>query len=502
MPRSLLSDDDSASHRRLADADAVLARWSADWPQGHSDARILEEYLVGRAAGDLDVSGRPVGDAGAAAGEAAALDREVAHDRTAQASDAAVSTAVLDDPDGSLTLVAALTGAHATASSHATAVATDSASAVHACRRAVEALPDAVRSTVGFHDTAAEAVAALAHEPTRLRVVVHASKHIAVLREQLRLVETLAAEVVVVGREKHMSPSLNRLLAESYERVDVSPGRAKSRLLIATGPKKSQSVASASTAAHPAAISRPRVPVQNAAPSPAPGVPEILVSAFPGAFGGASADPGSRILVDALARRLPGLAPASGDGRTGPSARVRVLDLGSGNGWLLAAVGSLLPHASLFGVDDSRAAVESTVLTAAPVRAGEAPAVVLHADATGPLPWQADDDGDRTASADGEDSEDPAAFAEGSFDLVTLNPPFHDGTSMTTDIAHDLIDAAAALLRPGGRLIVVYNSHLRYRSHLQHRFSDVEQWARDRRFTVVSGTKPGSARGETRTPTS
>ncbi|WP_101589642.1 class I SAM-dependent methyltransferase [Brevibacterium jeotgali] len=492
MPRSLLSEDDPAAQRRLADADEVLVGWSSDWPQGHADARILEEYLAGRAAGDLDISGRAVADAvgGAAAGD-------VPVDETTHAPHAAASTAVLDDPDGSLALVVALTGARRTA------VATDSASAGHACRAAFEALPESVRSAVGFHDSAAEAVAALVGESAALRVVVHAPKHVAVLREHLRLVEAFATEVVVVGREKHMSPSLNRLLAESYERLDVSPGRAKSRLLIASGPKRLAPLRRESTDDRLTPLTRPRIPVQSAASSPAAGVPEIQVSAYPGAFGGASADPGSRILLTAFARRLPTLVPGGGDGRTGETGSVRVLDLGSGNGWLLAAIGSLLPHASLFGVDDSRAAVESTALTAASVRPGEEPALVRHVDATRPLPWRTEEAVDHAgAGGDGEGPTESVAFAEGSFDLVTLNPPFHDGTSMTTDIAHDLIDAAADLLRPGGRLVIVYNSHLRYRSHLQHRFSDVEQWARDRRFTVVSATRPGSARGETRTPTS
>ncbi len=490
MPRSLLSDDDPASQRRLADADEALVRWSSDWPLGHADARILEEYLVGRSTGALDVSGRA-----ATGADGRTLEGSAASEDVRLPPSVAPSTLVLDDPDGSLTAVVALTGARRTT------VAVDSAAAGAACRGALESLPDAVRGTVIVHGTAAEALLDLVEEATALRVVVHAPKHVAVLREYLRMTESFAAELVVVGREKHMSRSLNRLLAESYERVDVSPGRAKSRLLIASGPKKPRdpSVIDARSVVVP-----PRVPAQSTAASPTPGVPEIQVSAFPGAFGGASADPGSRLLVGALAQRLPALLPGGGDG---PAAqvedRVRVLDLGSGNGWLLAATGALLPQAALFGVDDSRAAVDSTALTVASVRPGEGPAVVLHTDGTRPLPWsQEAREGQAEPGGGGYRLGAGEQFAGGSFDLITLNPPFHDGTSMTTDIAHALIDSAAELLRPGGRLVVVYNSHLRYRAHLQHRLSDVEQWARDHRFTVVSGVRSGSARGETRTPTS
>lgn len=482
MPRSLLSNTHTVSQERLAVADEALARWSAAWPQGHSDARILEEYLVGRSAGDLDISGRAVDSPAREAAETAEVAADPSGSRHASDSPSgtAAPTLVVDDPDGSLSLVVALAGAGRTA------VVTDSAAAGEACRAARESLPEPVRSTVGVHRTVAEAAAALVGDrpaegatagSVGLRVVVHAPKQVALLRECLRMVEALATEVVVVGREKHMSRTLNRLLAEAYGRVDVSPGRAKSRLLVASAPKKR-----APLPVSAAALTRPRVPVQSAAASPAPGVPEILVSAYAGTFGAAAADPGSRLLVRAFAQRRSTLFAGGTD-------RMRVLDLGSGNGWLLAAVGALLPGSVLFGIDDSQAAVESTALTAASVRPGEEPAVVAHVDATRPLPW---------VTGEGRSTD----FAAGTFDLVTVNPPFHEGTTMTTDSAHALIDTAVDLLAPGGRLVVVHNSHLRYRAHLQHRLVEVEQWARDRRFTVVSGVSPGSARGETRTPTS
>src|SRR5690625_3278519 len=110
MPRSLLSNTHTASQERLAVADEVLARWSAAWPQGHSDARILEEYLVGRSAGGLGSSGRAgdshAGEAAEAAG--AAADPSGARHASASPSVTAVPTLVVDDPDGSLSLVVAL----------------------------------------------------------------------------------------------------------------------------------------------------------------------------------------------------------------------------------------------------------------------------------------------------------------------------------------------------------------------------------------------------------
>src|SRR5699024_12403663 len=78
---------------------------------------------------------------------------------------------------------------------------------------------------------------------------------------------------------------------------------------------------------------------------------------------------------------------------------------------------------------------------------------------------------------------------DGSADLVLLNPPFHDGTVVDATLVQGLLDAAARVLRPGGQLWFVHNSHLRYRAELTRRFGDVRQRARDRRFTVLSAVR-------------
>lgn len=455
MLSSLLSEYSSVLEGPWEEADTVLTRWSSTWPRGHANARIVEEYLLGRAMGVLDVSGRPNAE-GPASGAPGPV---------------SPATAVFGDPDGGLVLAAVLTGARSVA------VAGDSAAAAAACREAVEALPAPLRDVVRFCGSPGEAVDVLAEVAAQdaaaeggtggLRVIVDAPKQFAVLREYLRVVGRRAAEVVVVGREKHMSRRMNGLLGETHAQVHVSPGLAKSRLLVASEPKKR--VGDAASVSGSAA---PQVPAQATAASPAEAVPEIRVSAFAGTFGGASVDPGARLLVQAVADRCAG--------RTGEG--MRVLDLGCGNGWVLAALGALLPKARLHGVDDSQAAVDSTALTVASVRPGEEPAVLAQLDGTTPLPWTtAQNAVGGVASGD---------FVAGSFDLVTLNPPFHEGTAVTTETAHALIRNAAELVAPGGRLVVVHNSHLRYRSHLQHRLVDVEQWARDRRFTVLTGTAP------------
>lgn len=78
-------------------------------------------------------------------------------------------------------------------------------------------------------------------------------------------------------------------------------------------------------------------------------------------------------------------------------------------------------------------------------------------------------------------------FTDGSFDTIALNPPFHDGTTIDPTLIRHLLDAAARLLAPGGSLYLVHNSHLRYRGEVERRFANVEQVARDARYTVLRG---------------
>ncbi|RAF16302.1 16S rRNA methyltransferase, partial [Burkholderia multivorans] len=59
------------------------------------------------------------------------------------------------------------------------------------------------------------------------------------------------------------------------------------------------------------------------------------------------------------------------------------------------------------------------------------------------------------------------------------------GTAIETDTAGELMRTAAAHLRPGGRVVTVFNSHLRYRDRLESLIGPSEQLARTAKFTVV-----------------
>lgn len=247
--------------------------------------------------------------------------------------------------------------------------------------------------------------------------------------------------LVAGGRVKHMSRSQNEVLEGIFAEVAATRGIGKSRALRAVGPRPG-------TAAQQPARGRVRVPVLGEDR-------EIALRGLGGVFGGASADAGSRLLLAALDAEL-----ASGSG----AAVERAVDLGSGNGLLTAYLAAALPQARVRGSDDHLDAVASTRLTLA--------ASGLEREGVD-VAWDDALRGEAAASAD----------------LVLLNPPFHDGAAIDARMVQELLDAAARVLRPGGRLWMVHNSHLRYRPELERRVGPVRQAARDRRFTVLAATR-------------
>src|SRR5690606_8659066 len=130
-------------------------------------------------------------------------------------------TVVLDDPTGALVLVAALTGASAV---HAWA---DSARAQEAIRAACAHLPAELQEVVTLHSQRRDALRAAQQDADRtrsgdtqpspgIRVVVESPKQLAVMTQLLHDGADTAAEVVVAGRDKHLSPRLNSVLGEAF----------------------------------------------------------------------------------------------------------------------------------------------------------------------------------------------------------------------------------------------------------------------------------------------
>ncbi|MDD9908955.1 MAG: class I SAM-dependent methyltransferase [Ahrensia sp.] len=76
-----------------------------------------------------------------------------------------------------------------------------------------------------------------------------------------------------------------------------------------------------------------------------------------------------------------------------------------------------------------------------------------------------------------------------SFDWVIMNPPFHPDRKADSGLGKSFIDAAARILVPGGRLLMVANTHLPYEQRLRQSFKHVEPIAQRDGFKVIRATR-------------
>ena len=268
--------------------------------------------------------------------------------------------------------------------------------------------------------------------------VINAPKATNALTETIAVLQPFVSTIIVIGRSDAMSRGVNKELARGFGRVDVSPGVGKHRMIIGSRPLSS-----------PSLLEFPRRGVISRR-----GVGEFEVRAHGACFSGTKSDEGSALLIDSLLGLLDDEAPES------------VLDLGCGNGWLLTAAMRASGANTGLGVDVSKAAVASARATA------EANGVDVDA-----------------ILGDAADPEEPALAGLGEFDLILLNPPFHQGTAIETETAAALMATAAKHLAPGGQVLTVFNSHLRYRGRLESIIGPSRQLARNKKFTVIASRR-------------
>jgi len=241
-----------------------------------------------------------------------------------------------------------------------------------------------------------------------------------------------AVVVVAGGRVKHMTTTMNDVLARHLAVVQARLARQKSRVLVATAPR--------------AAHDRPAARWPERAEHTDLG---IVVHAHGGAFAGTGVDVGTR----ALLAHLDDVPHTTG----------AAVDLGCGTGVLAVALARLRPGLAITATDESAAAVASAHATVDANGVGDR-VRVTRADGAGDLP-------------------------DASVDLVLLNPPFHVGAAVAPAAARALFADAARILRPGGELWAVWNSHLRYRATLEQVVGPTRQVARDPKFTVTVSTR-------------
>lgn len=163
----------------------------------------------------------------------------------------------------------------------------------------------------------------------------------------------------------------------------------------------------------------------------------------PGVFSWERFDRGSQALVEAMEVR-------PGDG---------VLDLGCGYGIVGLAAARLEPTARVTMLDVDVEAVRSAA------RSAEANGLADRCEALV--------------------SDVAGAVRERRFDLVVANPPFHVGKATDLDVPAQFIRDAAAVLRPGGRLLLVANRTLPYERWIEACFGAYRSVVDGREFKVL-----------------
>ncbi len=267
-------------------------------------------------------------------------------------------------------------------------------------------------------------------------VLLRLPRSLRALRDVAGVIAAHADPDVVVfagARIKHMSLSMNDVLREFFDTVDITHARQKSRVLIARGPHGG------------------RDPEPEAARHA-----DIEVRAFGGAFADSRIDIGTRFLLDALSEVPSEMLP-------GGTVKDPLIDFACGTGVVAASLALRNPGARVYASDQSAAAVESARATAA--------ANGVH-------------DRIEVVRDDLLEQRPPASAS-----FIALNPPFHSGAAVSDLIALRLFADAARVLRRGGELWCVWNSTLSYRPHLERLVGPTRQVARNTKFTVTVSTR-------------
>ncbi|MGM0767184.1 MAG: class I SAM-dependent methyltransferase [Pseudomonadota bacterium] len=273
-------------------------------------------------------------------------------------------------------------------------------------------------------------------------VVMRIPRQLDYLSWTLRWVnQVLAPEGVVIagGMIKHLPDRSAEVFGELLETRQVCPARKKARVVICG--RGSQGLAD--------------WPGQWKGYVPEGGDRPVL--GLPAVFARDRLDIGTRLLLPEIRRRAASLTPGA-----------RVLDLACGNGVLGLEVLRARPDVRVVFSDVSSQAVASARHNLGNL--GQAVEAECH-------------------------HQDGVAGGAGEFDLILLNPPFHEGGVVGDHIALRLFQQAARHLSKDGQLLMVGNRHLGYHRSLKRFFPVVQQLQADPRFVVFSGRHQTAAAG-------
>ena len=260
-------------------------------------------------------------------------------------------------------------------------------------------------------------------------IILKIPKSMALLHWQLQCLSAIApigTELWLAGMDKHIRKSQFDSVAQYYGPVTPLKGRKKARIWQATNAKLSE------------------LPARFTPAYPMPGT-DTLLAQSPGIFCGHQLDMGTRLLLDSLPQ-IPAAA--------------LVGDLGCGNGVLGLAYLKQHPESEVVMVDESALAVACAQENLARIFGDSQRS---HAFQSGGMPIDADRP----------------------FDLILCNPPFHQGTTVTTELAKGLFDSAKDSLRAGGQLWVVANRHLQYHVLLKNIFGRCTTVTGDSKFVIL-----------------
>lgn len=171
----------------------------------------------------------------------------------------------------------------------------------------------------------------------------------------------------------------------------------------------------------------------------------LAIAALPGVFSAGRLDEGTALLLESLAA-----TPLQG----------RALDMGCGAGVIGSWLKKRNPSLAVEMVDS-------------------------HALAVVASEWTLKESGldARVQASDG------FAAVSGSFDWIISNPPFHDGLATDYRFTEQFIADAKRFLKPGGRLRIVANAHLKYLPLLQQHYRSVRTVAENTRFRVLEAQR-------------